>query len=63
MAKMAKENKNEREKIGKKKQMMIVLKSKPKASDRDISTQSVSKANLKRRDARQKGTRGPSWIG
>ena len=60
--KMTKENSNEKEKTGKRKEMTIVLKSKPKTSDPTISAQSI-KPNLKRRNARQKGTRGPSWIG
>ena len=60
---MAKENEKGKEKTGKRKEMTIVLKSKPKASDSTTSNQFKSKANLKRRDVKQKGTRGQSWIG
>ncbi|MDQ1279664.1 MAG: hypothetical protein QG670_926 [Thermoproteota archaeon] len=61
--KMTKNSSNEKEKIGKRKEMTIVLKSKPKTSDNSISSQTNTKVNLKRRDSKKKGTRGPSWIG
>ena len=56
---MSKDKKN----TGKRKEMKIVLKSKPLNSDIIHPTQFEPTLNSKPKDARKKGTRGPSWIG
>ncbi len=53
----------DKKKTGKRKEMTIVLKSKPLSSDNKQSTQFESKSNRKPKDAKKKGTRGPAWIG
>ena len=55
--------KSEKKKGKTRKEMTITLKSKPKASDSARSDQFVPDWKQKRRDTKQKGTRGPSWIG
>jgi len=49
-------------KISERKEITIILKSKPKGSNPTISAQFI-KSKRKPRYMRQKGTRGPSWIG
>ena len=55
---MAKKNR-----LHKKKEMIITLKSKPLKSDPVSSTRLKSDPKRKQRDFKKKGTRGNAWIG
>ena len=54
---------NKKERTNKRKEMTIVLKSKPLSSDSSKPNKLVLQSNRKPQDAKKKGTRGPSWIG
>lgn len=56
-------SKSKKGKIGKRKEMIITLKSKPKSLNPDSSNPSLSKSNHKPHSFGKKGTKGPSWIG
>ena len=53
----------DKKKTDKRKEMKIVLKSKPTGSTSVMSTQAPQHPNQKPQSFKKKGTRGPSWIG